>query len=48
VGQLADLVLLEGNPLKDIRNTQRIRAAVADGRLYVVLTSTASSRRSKR
>lgn len=34
VGKLADLVLLEANPLADIRNTQRIRAVVADGRLY--------------
>jgi imidazolonepropionase-like amidohydrolase len=33
-GKLADLVLLEADPLVDIRNTQRIRAVVADGRLY--------------
>jgi len=33
-GKLADLVLLDANPLKDIRNTQKIRAVVADGRLY--------------
>jgi hypothetical protein len=33
VGKLADLVLLDGNPLTDIRNTQRIRAVVADGLL---------------
>jgi hypothetical protein len=33
-GKLADLVLLAGNPLDDIGNTQRIRAVVADGRLY--------------
>jgi imidazolonepropionase-like amidohydrolase len=33
-GQLADLVLLEANPLDDIRNTRRIAAVVADGRLY--------------
>jgi imidazolonepropionase-like amidohydrolase len=33
-GKLADLVLLEADPLKDIRNTQRIRAVMADGRLY--------------
>ena len=32
--KLADLVLLEANPLEDIRNTQRIRAVIADGRLY--------------
>ena len=33
-GKLADLVLLEANPLDEITNTQRIRAVVADGRLY--------------
>lgn len=33
-GKLADLVLLEGNPLQDITNTRRIRAVVADGRIY--------------
>ena len=31
-GRAADLVLLEGNPLTDIRNTARIRAVVANGR----------------
>ena len=33
-GKLADLVLLEGNPLQDIRNTSRIRAVVLDGRVF--------------
>ena len=32
-GKIADLVLLEGNPLEDIRNTQRINAVVIRGRL---------------
>ena len=32
-GKLADLVLLDANPLEDIRNTQKIIAVVADGRL---------------
>ena len=32
--KLADLVLLDGSPLQDIRNTQKIHAVVADGRLY--------------
>ena len=31
-GKLADLVLLDANPLADIRNTRRIRAVVANGR----------------
>jgi Amidohydrolase family len=33
-GKLADLVLLDADPLEDIRNTQKIRAVVADGQLY--------------
>jgi imidazolonepropionase-like amidohydrolase len=31
-GKLADLVLLEANPLEDIRNTQKIAAVVVNGR----------------
>ncbi len=31
-GRVADLVLLEANPLEDIRNTRRINAVVANGR----------------
>ena len=34
VGKLADLVLLDANPLADIRNTRRISAVVANGRLF--------------
>jgi imidazolonepropionase-like amidohydrolase len=33
VGKLADLVLLAGNPLHDIRQTRRIIAVVANGHL---------------
>lgn len=33
-GMPADLVLLEANPLDDIRNTRRITAVVANGRLF--------------
>lgn len=33
-GKLADVVLLDANPLLDIRNTRRIVAVVANGRLY--------------
>ena len=32
-GKRADLILLDANPLEDIRNTQRIRAVVLKGRL---------------
>lgn len=32
-GQLADLVLLDANPLSDIRNLGRIRAVVQQGRV---------------
>ncbi len=33
-GKLADLVVLEANPLDDIRNTNRIRYVMKNGRLY--------------
>jgi imidazolonepropionase-like amidohydrolase len=33
-GKLADLVLLNANPLEDIRNTQRIDAVISNGRLF--------------
>jgi imidazolonepropionase-like amidohydrolase len=33
-GKLADLVLLNANPLDDIRNTRRISVVIANGRLY--------------
>ena len=33
VGKVADLVLLDANPLADIANTRRIRAVVVNGRL---------------
>jgi imidazolonepropionase-like amidohydrolase len=33
-GKLADLVLLDANPLDDITNTTSIRAVVANGRYF--------------
>jgi imidazolonepropionase-like amidohydrolase len=33
-GKLADLVLLDANPLADITNTTTIRAVVANGRYF--------------
>jgi len=33
-GKLANLVLLDANPLEDIRNTTRIRGVVLDGKYY--------------
>ena len=33
-GKLADLVLLDANPLQDINNTRRISAVIANGRLF--------------
>ncbi|HVG45345.1 MAG TPA: amidohydrolase family protein, partial [Longimicrobium sp.] len=32
-GKVADLVLLDADPLADIGNTRRIRAVIANGRL---------------
>jgi hypothetical protein len=34
VGKVADLVMLDADPLRDIRNTQRIAAVVFNGNLY--------------
>jgi imidazolonepropionase-like amidohydrolase len=34
-GKLADLVLLDANPLTDIRNTRRISAVIANGHLFM-------------
>lgn len=33
-GKLADLVIMESNPLENIRNTNTITHVVKDGRLY--------------
>jgi imidazolonepropionase-like amidohydrolase len=33
-GKIADLVLLGANPLDNIRNTQKIEAVIARGRLF--------------
>jgi cytosine/adenosine deaminase-related metal-dependent hydrolase len=33
-GKIADLVLLDANPLTDIRNTRRIRAVVIRGKVF--------------
>jgi imidazolonepropionase-like amidohydrolase len=33
-GKLADLVLLDANPLEEIGNTRKISAVVASGRLF--------------
>jgi len=32
-GKIADLVLLDANPLEDSRNTQKISAVIVNGRL---------------
>ncbi len=34
-GAIADLVVLDANPLDNIRNTKRIYAVIADGKLYM-------------
>jgi imidazolonepropionase-like amidohydrolase len=34
VGKLADLIVLDRNPLEDIRNTTAIRYVMKNGRLY--------------
>ena len=37
-GKLADLVILDGNPLENIRNTERVATVVLDGRAYDAAT----------
>jgi imidazolonepropionase-like amidohydrolase len=37
-GKLADLVVLDGNPLADIRQSQTVRMVMANGRLYDATT----------
>lgn len=37
-GKLADLVVLDGNPLADIRQSQTVRMVMANGRLYDAAT----------
>jgi len=38
VGKLADLVIIDGNPLEDIRRTEYISHTMLNGRLYDVAT----------
>jgi len=35
-GKLADLAIVEGNPLQDINATRRVRYTIANGRLYAL------------
>ena len=37
-GKLADLVVLDGNPLTDIRQSQTVRMVMVNGRLYDAAT----------
>jgi len=37
-GKLADLIVLEANPLEDIRNTKSVRYTMVNGRLYDALS----------
>jgi len=35
-GKLADLAIVEGNPLEDITNTHKVRRVIANGRVWSV------------
>jgi len=37
-GKLADLVIVDGNPLVNIRDTMRVRTVIADGNVYPIET----------
>jgi len=40
IGKLADLVVLNANPLDDIRNTDQISEVIINGRIYEAATLT--------
>ena len=46
-GKIADLLLLDADPLKDVHNTRKIRAFVCRGQLLDRRSRTACSRRSR-
>jgi imidazolonepropionase-like amidohydrolase len=35
-GKLADIVIVDGNPLEDIANAHKVKEVIANGRLYTV------------
>ena len=39
-GKLADLIVLDGNPLEDIRQTEQVRYTMVNGRLFEAATMT--------
>ena len=38
VGKLADIALIEGDPLTDIQDSEKVRYVIANGRLYDAAT----------
>ena len=46
-GKLADLVILDGNPLEDIFNTEKVAYTMVNGRLYDASTMDEIVRREK-
>ena len=44
VGKLADLLVLDKNPLEDIRNTEGIRYVMVNGRIYAAETMNETGR----
>ena len=47
VGKLADLIVLEDNPLDDIRNSERIKYVMINGRIYDSMTMNETITREK-
>lgn len=47
IGKLADLVVMEDNPLDDIRNSERIKYVMINGRIYDSLTMNETVSREK-
>ena len=46
-GKLADLVVMDSNPLDDIRNSEKIKYVMVNGRLYDSLTMNETGSREK-
>ena len=48
-GKLADLIVIEGNPLQDIRQSEKVTRTMVNGRLYdaATLNETASRERKR-
>jgi imidazolonepropionase-like amidohydrolase len=47
-GKLADLVVIDGNPLQDIRQSEKVSRVMVNGRLYDAATLNETGAREKK